>query len=519
MPHVGSAVSAHAAGGHASVTSITAPRASTPEVEPVTSTVSLVERPLAPARPGPLRHGHGTAGIARYRALLVSGDVAGAAVAWLATTQLGQLLGLGVLPTWGLVLLAVWWVGVLTANRGYQSFRLGVGSDELRSVFRAAAHTLIGAAVLGALLQSSLVLTGVLVATAAATVLALLTRLALRRWLHAARRHGHYLQDTLVVGSLAHVSDLADRLLSEPDAGMRVVGYCVPPHEVAQAREAGLTVLGDTEHVRTVVMALGVPRVAVASGQSPSYLRELAWSLENLDTHLLVHPGVVEVAGPRMHLRPMIGLPLLQIEQPHFSGWRPVAKRATDIVLSAFGLLVGAPLMLGIALAIRLSDGGPAFFRQVRVGRNGRTFTMLKFRSMHVDAEAMLARLKAENEGAGPLFKMAADPRITPVGRLLRRTSLDELPQLINVLLGTMSLVGPRPPLPSEVTEYERDVRRRLLVVPGLTGLWQVSGRSALSWEDSVRLDLRYVENWSLGSDLLILWKTAFAVLARHGAY
>jgi exopolysaccharide biosynthesis polyprenyl glycosylphosphotransferase len=247
-------------------------------------------------------------------------------------------------------------------------------------------------------------------------------------------------------------------------------------------------------------------------------LRELAWALEGVRVELLVHPGLIEVAGPRMHIRPYVGLPLLHVEQPHFTGWRRFVKRATDLALTVFGTLAIAPVLALVALAIKLEDGGPVIFKQSRVGLDGTTFTMFKFRSMHVDAEAKLAQLRAENPGIGVMFKMADDPRITRVGRFLRRFSLDELPQLFNVILGHMSLVGPRPPLQSEVDIYENHARRRLLVTPGVTGLWQVSGRSLLNWEETVRLDLRYVENWTLTMDLLILWKTVSAVLRRHGA-
>jgi exopolysaccharide biosynthesis polyprenyl glycosylphosphotransferase len=234
---------------------------------------------------------------------------------------------------------------------------------------------------------------------------------------------------------------------------------------------------------------------------------------------ILVHPGLVEVAGPRMHIRPHVGLPLLHVEQPHFTGWRRFVKRATDVLLTGIGLIIISPLMAAIALAIKINDGGPVIFRQTRVGLDGSTFTMYKFRSMHLDAEARIAELRAQNPEMGVLFKLQNDPRITTVGKFLRKFSLDELPQLFNVLRGSMSLVGPRPPLPAEVDSYEDHTRRRLLVTPGLTGLWQVSGRSLLSWEESVRLDLRYVENWTLTLDLLIMWKTFYAVLAKRGAF
>ncbi len=209
---------------------------------------------------------------------------------------------------------------------------------------------------------------------------------------------------------------------------------------------------------------------------------------------------------------------MLHVEHPRLSGGSRIIKELVDRVGAAALLLLFAPLLLLIAVAIK-SQPGPVFFRQVRVGRDGKEFVIYKFRTMYVDAEARLAELRHLNEGDGVLFKMRNDPRVTRVGRVLRRYSLDEFPQLFNVLLGQMSLVGPRPPLPSEVAAYADDVRRRLAVKPGMTGLWQVSGRSDLTWEEAVRLDLRYVENWSLPMDLLIMLRTLTAVVRSSGAY
>jgi exopolysaccharide biosynthesis polyprenyl glycosylphosphotransferase len=225
------------------------------------------------------------------------------------------------------------------------------------------------------------------------------------------------------------------------------------------------------------------------------------------------------VAGPRTTIRPVDGLPMLHVEHAELSGGRRLVKGLFDRVLAALALPVAGPLIVALALAVRWETPGPAFFRQVRVGKDGKEFVLYKLRTMYADAEDRQAQLNGENESDGVLFKIRHDPRITPIGRWLRRYSLDELPQLLNVLSGQMSLVGPRPPLPSEVAQYPEDVRRRLAVKPGLTGLWQVSGRSDLSWEDSVRLDLRYVENWSLTFDLVILLRTITALVRTSGAY
>jgi exopolysaccharide biosynthesis polyprenyl glycosylphosphotransferase len=225
------------------------------------------------------------------------------------------------------------------------------------------------------------------------------------------------------------------------------------------------------------------------------------------------------VAGPRIHMSPIAGLPLIHVEAPEFTGGRKALKAFVDRAASLLLVLLLSPVLITLALAIRLTSRGPIFYKQSRVGQGGREFRVYKFRSMVVDADKRLAALQAKNETDGLMFKMRNDPRVTRVGRLLRRYSMDELPQLFNVLFGHMSLVGPRPPLPVEVAQYDQDVARRLLVKPGMTGLWQVNGRSDLSWEDGIRLDLYYVENWSLAADATILWKTVGAVLQSRGAY
>jgi exopolysaccharide biosynthesis polyprenyl glycosylphosphotransferase len=263
-------------------------------------------------------------------------------------------------------------------------------------------------------------------------------------------------------------------------------------------------------------------RAVMIAGDLPGgrdQIRDIGWMLEDLKTELILVSRLTDVAGPRIQLRPVVGLPMVHVELPQYSGFTHGVKRAFDIVVAGVLLVLLSPVFAAVALAIRLEGGGPVLFRQTRVGVRGTWFTMLKFRSMVVNADERLSELKDQNEGDGVLFKMRNDPRVTRVGRFLRRSSLDELPQLLNVLGGSMSLVGPRPPLPAEVELYEDRVARRLLIKPGITGLWQVRGRSNLSWEESVKLDLYYVENWSIVGDLVILALTARAVLAREGAY
>jgi exopolysaccharide biosynthesis polyprenyl glycosylphosphotransferase len=300
------------------------------------------------------------------------------------------------------------------------------------------------------------------------------------------------------------------------------VGSCVPDGGgSADLTTLGVPVLGGFDDVDFALRATSADTVAVlpCPEMDGPALRMLSWSLAKSGTDLLVAPALIDVAGPRIAIRPVCGLPLLHVDEPQLAGGRRVAKALLDRVAALIALSVLAPLLVAIALAIRLSSPGPAIFRQTRTGWQGREFAMWKFRTMVRNAEALRSSVdKLNRHATGELFKMTVDPRITPLGRWLRRTSLDELPQLVNVLRGQMSLVGPRP-LPVTDRPYDGDARRRLLVKPGLTGLWQISGRSDLDWEESIRLDLRYVEQWSLALDALIVWKTVFAVVKGRGAY
>jgi exopolysaccharide biosynthesis polyprenyl glycosylphosphotransferase len=280
-------------------------------------------------------------------------------------------------------------------------------------------------------------------------------------------------------------------------------------------------VLGSLQDAVRVVDEVRADAVLVASASETAavYLRELAWRLEGTSVELLVAPGVVEVAPNRLTVRPTSSVPLLRIREPEFRGSRRLVKALVDRVLALVLLVLALPVLLLVALAVKVTSTGPVLYRQRRVGKRGREFDLLKFRSMVVGADTRKTELLELNEAGAVLFKIRKDPRFTPIGAFLRRSSLDELPQLLNVLTGHMSLVGPRPHLAAEVEKYTPEVHRRLLVKPGITGLWQVSGRSDLSWEDSVELDIRYVENWSLGLDMVILWRTARAVLRASGAY
>jgi exopolysaccharide biosynthesis polyprenyl glycosylphosphotransferase len=321
------------------------------------------------------------------------------------------------------------------------------------------------------------------------------------------------------VGDTTHIRRLAETLERESYAGYRVVGACVSESDGTDL--ASIPVVGTPADVRAAVLACGADTVAVASlsGAEPDYLRRLGWSLEGMGIDLVLAPSLTDVAGPRIHVRPLAGLPLLHVDEPELTGVRRVGKLALDLVGGFLLTLLWSPLMAVAAIAIRLDDRGPVLYRQTRIGEGGDPFTMFKLRTMQVGADDRIGSLEELNDSDGVLFKIQDDPRVTRVGRVLRRWSLDELPQLFNVVRGEMSLVGPRPPLPREVARYSEAAQRRLLVKPGMTGLWQISGRADLSWEDSLRLDLWYVENWSFSQDVVILLKTTRAVLSREGAY
>ncbi|MCZ2858127.1 sugar transferase [Blastococcus sp. VKM Ac-2987] len=471
-------------------------------------------RPLA-RRPAPAWVRYYTAALIATETVLAG--VAGAAV----LVPRADQIAIGTPLLWAAVVLLVAWPPLLGATGAYSERVYGTGSDEYRRVGRAGFLLLASASFISYVTALELSRALVLVAIPALTGATLLVRFLARARLRGLRAAGRCTKRVVVVGRGGAALELVTRLQRERYAGLEVVAAAVTPAD--RVRVAGLAgvPVGGLDDVLALAAAHDADTIAVtsASETAAQYLRQLSWQLEGTGIELLVAPGLIEVAGPRLHIRPFEGLPLLAVEQPSFEGWRRVVKGGLDRVVAGVALLLLAPVLALIAAAVACTSPGPVLFRQERVGLNGKPFTMLKFRSMVVDADRQLEQLRKDNISDGLLFKMRTDPRVTPVGRLLRRLSLDELPQLLNVLGGSMSLVGPRPPLPDEVARYDTSVSRRLLVKPGLTGLWQISGRSDLSWEESVRLDLRYVENWSLALDLLILWKTGRAVLSSSGAY
>ncbi|MFG1778978.1 sugar transferase [Micromonospora sp. NPDC049051] len=465
-----------------------------------------------------------------YITLLLLLDFAAAAVASLIAIETFDQSRAGFYnaeqdPTWfhtvAFLLLPLGWLVSLWANRAYDRRYLGLGPDEYKRVIRASVAVTATVSFLAFATKTDLSRYTVGTALLAAMLLILLNRILCRFVLHVVRRNisqaGHRM---VLIGTLPECLEVYTAVTRNPAAGLMPVAiHITDGYAAAKGIETPVPVYAGRD-VLALVREVGGDTIAVCGSASsePGELRRLAWQLEGSGVDLVVAPQLTDIAGPRVHIRPIEGLPLLHVEEPTLSGPALLAKNLMDRVAAGVGLLLLAPVFLAIAVAIRLSDPGPVFFRQPRVGHEGRTFRVWKFRTMYVDAEDRLASLVDRNETDGMLFKMKQDPRVFPVGRFLRASSLDELPQLINVLKGEMSLVGPRP-LPADDGDFLGDVRRRLLVRPGMTGLWQVSGRSDLSWDEAVRLDLYYVDNWSLAYDLSILWRTVGVVLARKGAY
>ncbi|TQJ52095.1 sugar transferase [Phycicoccus sp. SLBN-51] len=424
-----------------------------------------------------------------------------------------------------LALIPVLWVGALAVTHGYERRYLGTATEEYRAVFHSTFLVLALVSVISYVLKLELSRGFIMTVLPMLFVIGMTERHLLRRRLQSRRARGLDVQRTVVIGDARSIGPLIREIRRAPGQGMQVVAACVSglmTDDDEATDVEGVPVFGYPEEAMSAVDLFDAEVVAVSADPDlcGHALRRLSWALEEREVDLIVAPGIFEVAGPRLSIRRAAGMPLLHVERPVMSGARRAVKKVVDRVLAVAAAVLALPLLLGIAFAVRLDSPGPVLFRQTRVGAKGEHFQMLKFRTMGVDAEARLSDLRGvQDAGNTVLYKMRRDPRVTRVGRVLRRYSLDELPQLINVLRGQMSLVGPRPPLPSEVEGYEPDAARRLRVQPGLTGLWQVSGRSDLTWEESLRLDLWYVDNWSLALDLQIIFRTARAVLRGTGAY
>ncbi|MFF2115071.1 sugar transferase [Rhodococcus koreensis] len=418
------------------------------------------------------------------------------------------------------------WLVALVIFRTRSVRVVGSGPDEYRRIFESTVRLFGFIAIVALLFRLDLARLYLAIAFPVGLVVLIANRWVWRQVVRRKRERGEYQTSVLVVGNARSVRNLVDSFSRGTADGYRVVGVCIPgytgnPAEVVDVAGQTLPILGDERDIVSALERCHADTVAVTATEhlGDDGLRALAWSLEPHQVDLVVSPGMMDVSGPRLSMRPVAGLPLIHVEKPQYQGAQSFSKTSFDLVFATLALVAVGLLMAAIALAIKLSSPGPVLYRSERMGLDGKPFSMLKFRSMVIDADKHVTRLMAANDGAGLLFKLREDPRVTRVGRILRKYSLDELPQFLNVLRREMSVVGPRPPLRREVESYDGEVRRRLLVKPGITGLWQVSGRSDLSWEDSVRLDLSYVENWSMVGDGLIIAKTIKAVAGGRGAY
>jgi len=468
----------------------------------------------------------------RYRRYLWASDSVVIAIVLLSATYLrfgaagGEILigevAIGYTPlSLGLALL---WLAILGAYRSRDAKVVGIGLDEYKRVLSATVALIGTLAVLALALKLDVARGYIALVFPLGITGLIVSRWILRRWLGRQRQYGNFLSRVIVLGHARDAEYVIGQIQKKSGAAYQIIGAAIPygnPKQFLTSGNQRVPVVASMFTVVDAVQRLNADAVIVAGpvhGGS-KFIQKLGWDLEESATELVLATGLTSVAGPRIHTRPVEGLPLMHVELPQYSGPKHVLKRLLDIILSALALLVLLPVFAVLAVLIHKDSPGGVLFRQERIGRTGEKFTIYKFRSMVQTAEADLSALLERNEGSGPLFKLRDDPRVTNVGRWIRKYSLDELPQFWNVLIGDMSLVGPRPALASEVETYKSKVRRKLYIKPGLTGMWQVNGRSELNWKDSVRLDLYYVENWSLAGDLLILIRTAMMLVKPKGAY
>lgn len=411
----------------------------------------------------------------------------------------------------------VWLIGLSIADTRDRHIA-GNGILEYRRVVNATIGVFAFCVALAFFLQMQVSRALFVVAIPLGLVALILTRWIWRQWLRRQQRNSRYVHRAIVLGEPVKSGHVIDAIRRAHGSGFEIVGVSTSGSATAIH---GVPVVGGLTDVTAAMDATDADTIIVAGADDldPVMTRQLGWDIADRDGNLVVAPALTDVAGPRIHTRPAAGLPLVHVEYPRLEGAKRFSKRTFDLIGSALLIIVLSPLMAAVAIAIRLDSPGPVIYRQVRIGRRGRAFGMLKFRSMIAEADDQLASLlDLQGTSDRPLFKVNDDPRITRIGRVLRKHSLDELPQLFNVFTGRMSLVGPRPQRDAEVALYDAAARRRMLVKPGMSGLWQVSGRSALSWDDALRLDLYYVENWSFTQDLQILFRTFRAVLAPGGS-
>ena len=411
------------------------------------------------------------------------------------------------------------WVIVFSAYGLYNRRELTAGSEEVRRLFRAVAVSAVAVVMVTFALKISVPRGWILTVSLLALVLIGLGRFAVRGAIHRLSVRGFLATSALIVGTNDEARTIARSLARNGWLSYGVLGFVsvAPDHPPTLD---GRPVLGSVKRIADLVLETGAGAVIISgTAVGADGLIEIDQALQPFRVEVRLSPGLPHVSPSRITVRPLDGLALLSLDRRELRRWDATVKRASDLLGAAVLILPALPLMGLLAALVRLTSPGPAFFRQDRVGKNGKPFRMYKIRSMVADAEDRLEELARTYGDDGVLFKMRQDPRVTRLGAVLRRWGLDELPQLLNVLKGDMSLVGPRPALPRETARYTDRIRARLRVKPGLTGLWQVNGRHELSFDDYIRYDLFYVENWSIGLDLYVIGKTLPAMLTRRGSY
>ncbi|MCJ0904084.1 sugar transferase [Rhodococcus sp. ARC_M6] len=425
------------------------------------------------------------------------------------------------------VLLGALWMITLSRGRSRHQAMLGEGGDEYERVLMATGQVFGLGALIGIVLGVEIARSYLMIALPLGLGALLLGRYLWRRDIRNKRASGQCRNAVLLVGGHASVVATTRSFARAASAGYDVVGTCIPRRATVlddhiMVDGVHVPVLGNEFEVIEAMRACNADTVIVTGTEDLGQvgIRKLMWDLEAEGVDLVVSPVMADVSKARLMFRPVAGLPLIHVERPRYEGANRWAPAIFDTIFSVLMILLVAPVMIAAAVAVKFTSKGSVFYKAERIGLNGKPFPMYKFRTMVAGADQQVVDLMGDNEGAGGvLFKMREDPRITPIGKILRRLSIDELPQFFNVVRGEMSVVGPRPPLRREVEMYDDEVSRRLFVKPGITGLWQVSGRSDLSWEESVRLDSSYVENWSAAQDLSIIARTVSAVVRSDGAY
>ncbi|AZZ41378.1 sugar transferase [Acidipropionibacterium jensenii] len=461
-----------------------------------------------------------------YRKVLVASDFLAITVAVMISMVLMTPSGEALVGASGVDLpytavaaaLGVVWLLALGAGGSRNPWITGAGVEEYMRVIKVTLYVFGGIAIASYILKAQFARSLFISLLPIGALLLLFSRWIARSWINNSRSHGKNLTSCAVVGPSAQVERVVADLKRHTDAGFQPVGVCLLDSEEPTIIQ-GVPSCSWSQLLGTAASTI-FDAVIATDGLPGTYLRKLAWNLEGSSTSLVVTPRVMDIVGPRAHYTDAPGVSLVHVDIPTFSGWKYAVKRAFDVVVSIIALVVLSPIFLLTAILIKREDGGPVIFRQERVGQNGEPFTIHKFRSMSVNAESKIQELIDESGGHALFFKLDHDPRMTKIGATLRKYSIDELPQFWTVLKGDMSVVGPRPQMAREVAEYTPAYKRRLLTKPGITGLWQICGRSDLSPEEGMRLDLRYVENWSPITDIIIVTKTVTTILKPgNGAY